>query len=198
MGSRANREHLDDDALFAEDLAIRYADAQRGHRSGHYNGVDEYDRARDQCMTALFDTIAKDHRVTPADVAAGVDHRRTDFDATAILIFLILYGLVSTVVAHWMFRTFVFERAFAVLATFVVSAPVAVAGWAAGGLWSSALEMIRIGNDHLSYRGARAPWSRHSVIAFAACAVVFWLAAAWRYRAQRQGEARWEDSAYPS
>src|SRR5205085_374324 len=33
MGARANREHLDDDALFAEDLAIRHADAQRGHRS---------------------------------------------------------------------------------------------------------------------------------------------------------------------
>src|SRR5438093_5763891 len=51
LSARANREHLDDDALFAEDLAIRFADAQRGHRSGHFKGVDEYERAADQCMT---------------------------------------------------------------------------------------------------------------------------------------------------
>jgi hypothetical protein len=185
MGSRANREHLDDDALFAEDLAIRYADARRGHRSGQFKDADEYERARDQCMSALFDTIATDHRVTVADVSAGLDHRRTDFDATTILVFFILYGLAATVVAQWMFRTLAFERAFALITTAAVSVPVAILGWVAGGLWSSAFDMIRIGNDHLSYRGARAPWSRHSLIAFAACAVVFWLAAAWRYRAQR-------------
>jgi hypothetical protein len=184
MGSRANREHLDDDALFAEDLAIRYADAQRGHRSGHYKGLDEYERAREQCMSAMFDTIAKDHRVTAADVSAGLDHRRTDFDATTILVFFILYGLAATALAQWMFRTLAFERAFALITTAAVSVPVAVLGWVAGGLWSSAVEMIRIGNDHLSYRGARAPWSRHSAAAFASCVIVFWLASLWRYRSQ--------------
>jgi hypothetical protein len=36
--------NLDDDALFAEDLAIRYADSHRGHRSGHYKGVADMSR----------------------------------------------------------------------------------------------------------------------------------------------------------
>jgi len=186
LGSRANREHLSDDALFAEDLAIRYADAQRGHRSGHYKGVDEYERAREQCMADMFDAIAKDHRVTPADVGAGLDRRRMDIDATSLLVFFILYGLAAIIVAQWMFRAFPLDRALASIATLGVSAPFAAAGWAAGGLWSSALDMIRIGNDHLSYRVDRTPWNRHSLAAFASCLVVFWLASLWRYRSRRQ------------
>jgi hypothetical protein len=193
LGARANREHLDDDARFAEDLAIRFADVQRGHRSGHFKGIDEYERARDQCMTALFEAVAQDHRVTRDDVRAGLEHRRTDFDAIAILVFFILYGLAAIAFAQWMFRTFLLDRTLALIATVVVSAPFAVAGWAAGGLWSSALEMIRIGNDHLSYRGERAPWSRHSAAAFAACVAVFWLASVWRYRSQRREESPWQE-----
>ncbi len=37
-----HQRHLNHDALVAEELAIRYADARRGHRSGQLKRIDEY------------------------------------------------------------------------------------------------------------------------------------------------------------
>ena len=58
------QRHLSDDAEFAEDLAIRYADAYRGPHSGHFEGMPEYGRTRDQCVIALFKVIGSSHGVT--------------------------------------------------------------------------------------------------------------------------------------
>jgi hypothetical protein len=174
---------LDADALFAEDLAIRYADAHRGHRSGHYKGLAEYERAREQCMAALFDAVARGHGVSTDDVRGALTHRRTAVDAAVIGSFFVLYGIVAAVMAGWIFRSFSLTHMWtAVAAALVASVPVGVAGWISGGLWSATLEMIRIGNDHVSYRGERAPWARHQIEFLTACIVVFWLAAAVRHR----------------
>src|SRR5689334_1412244 len=54
----ADRRHLDRDAETAEELAIRYADAARGHRSGHFAGDAEYAGARERCMATLVDAAA--------------------------------------------------------------------------------------------------------------------------------------------
>ena len=69
--------NLDDDAVFAEDLAIRYADAHRGHRSGHYEGPAEYEHAREQCMAALFDAVARSNGASTDEVRGALTHRRT-------------------------------------------------------------------------------------------------------------------------
>jgi len=97
---------LDADALFAEDLAIRYADAHRGHRSEHYKGLAEYEQAREQCMAALFDAVARSHGVSTDDVRGALTHRRTAVDAAVIGSFFVLYGIVAAVVAGWIFRSF--------------------------------------------------------------------------------------------
>jgi hypothetical protein len=47
------QRHLSDDALLAEDLAIRYADSGKGLGSGHFAGPTVYERTRDECMAAL-------------------------------------------------------------------------------------------------------------------------------------------------
>jgi hypothetical protein len=57
------RRHLTDDAELAEDLAIRSADSGRGIGSGHFAGPAADERTRDECMAALFSTIAKNHGV---------------------------------------------------------------------------------------------------------------------------------------
>jgi hypothetical protein len=49
----ADQRHWNGDARAAEELAIRYADAARGHRSGAFAGADDYRRTRDQCL-AVF------------------------------------------------------------------------------------------------------------------------------------------------
>ncbi len=54
-----DRHHLRDDAVTAEDVAIRWADQYYGH-------APEYDRRRNDCMEALFKDIASHHRVDMA------------------------------------------------------------------------------------------------------------------------------------
>src|SRR5690242_15200212 len=58
------------DAEFAEDLAIRYADAHTGPRSGHFEGFAQYGRTRDQCMASLFAELASRHSVAEDQVRA--------------------------------------------------------------------------------------------------------------------------------
>src|ERR1700680_1367385 len=71
---------LSDEAEFAEDLAIRYADSRRGPRSGHFEGMAEYVRTRDQCMITLFKVIGSSHGVTDEQVRRSVGHRQTSID----------------------------------------------------------------------------------------------------------------------
>src|ERR1700730_8220968 len=54
----ADERHLTTDAMIAEELAIRFADTRRGHRSGHFAGMDEYVQTREQCMATLFAVVA--------------------------------------------------------------------------------------------------------------------------------------------
>src|SRR2546430_13176467 len=61
--SAGDERHLIRDAAVAEDLAIRYADAQRGFRSGHYAGEVEYAGTWERCLSILFEVIADQHGV---------------------------------------------------------------------------------------------------------------------------------------
>ena len=67
--------HLKYDALIAEELAIRYADMKRGHRSGHLVGDDEYVQTRERCLTALLAIAATNHDVPPQEMRALVGRR---------------------------------------------------------------------------------------------------------------------------
>src|SRR5262249_53874438 len=46
VGRSADVWHLMNDAMVAEDVAIRYADATKGRGSGHFSGWDEYESMR--------------------------------------------------------------------------------------------------------------------------------------------------------
>src|ERR1700737_1098877 len=59
----ANTQHLSEDAEFAEDLAIPHADIHHGLRTPYYVSGEAYATARDRCMGALFEQIAKEHGV---------------------------------------------------------------------------------------------------------------------------------------
>src|SRR3989442_920243 len=102
------RRHLSDDALFAEDLAIRYADSHRGKRSGHFAGSAVYERTKDECMAALFNTIAKNHGVTSEQVRESLVHRRTSLDAAIILSFAVFYWFVANHLARRVCHRFPF------------------------------------------------------------------------------------------
>jgi hypothetical protein len=94
----------------------------------------------------------------------------------------LFYGLVADRAARWVLRSFPFEsRWLVLLAIAMASVIVSAGGLALGGLWAGLVEMIRIGNDHVSYRVGRSPWSRHQVDLFVGGLLLFWIFAALRF-----------------
>lgn len=184
LQNQTQQRHLSDDALVAEDLAIRYADSHSGPRSGHFEGITEYGRTRDQCMAVLFNTIAGNHRVTSEQVRESLVRRRTSLDLAVILSFAALYACVTTGLSRRLCRRFPLHEGWraALLVTIVASAIVSFIGVLLGEQWSLAVEGIRVGNGHLSYRTFRVPWVQHRTELFVVGVFLFWLVAVLHYR----------------
>jgi hypothetical protein len=180
----AERQHLADDAILAEDLAVRFADAHWGQRSGHFEGFGVYGRERDRCMAGLFEAVGKNHGVTPAQVRLALTYRRTGFDLAVLLSFAALYGLGAFLVARRICQRFPLAegRGLAVLVTIIASVLISLGGVMVGEEWSLATETYRIGNDHLSYRVNRIPWNSHRPELFLGGVVLFWAMAGFCYR----------------
>src|SRR5438093_6793033 len=68
--------HLMSEAVLVEDLAVRYADFHRGHRSGHLAGIEAYHQTREQCMAMLFEIVANHHGVSTGQVRDSWVYRR--------------------------------------------------------------------------------------------------------------------------
>jgi hypothetical protein len=180
-----DRRHLGNDVAIAEDLAIRYADLRRRHRSGRFEGVVEYARTRDECMATLFGAVGDAHGVSVAEARNALGRRSKGVDAAVILSFAALYALAVNLATRWMVRSALVEHAWlAAAAALVASAMVSAAGVLLGGLWSAALEMTRVGNGHLSYRASRVPWGQHHLELFVAGIVVFWLIGLAQYQSR--------------
>lgn len=176
----ADQRHLNGDARVAEELAIRHADVTRGHRSGHFAGADEYRQARDRCLDALSREIASRHGIRPAQVTDSVGRRDGRLDALIVLLFAALYGLAANGAARRLFVRFPPGEPWpAAIGTAAAAVFASAAGVTAGGLGSTIVEMIQLGDTHLSYRTSRLPWQQHwlplflgGVIAFCFIAVV--------------------------
>ncbi|MGD1211534.1 MAG: hypothetical protein ABR973_09285 [Candidatus Acidiferrales bacterium] len=187
MSNPAQQRHLSEDAQLAEDLAIRYADSHKGIHSGHFEGEAEYARTREQCMTALFDTIGNTYGVTEGQVRDSLTHRRVDLDLLVILSFAVFYCLAASNIARRVWQRFPPEEGWiaGTVATFITSGVVSAVGVGLGEVWSGIVETIRVGNGHLSYRADRIPWTHHRLGLFISGVVLFWIIAAFQYRRHR-------------
>ena len=152
---------LQADALRAEDVAVRYADVKAGRRSGRRSGPAEYTRVRNACLSSVFEHVAQTHGVSVGDVRAAAEQRPRLFDAAVMISFGLLYVLASGRVVHWIRSRFIESRAATAILTASAAATTAVGGILLGGIWTAAAEIVRIGNDHLSFRGLRIPWDHH-------------------------------------
>lgn len=179
LNQASQRQHVSDDAEFAEDLAIRYADSHRGLHTNHFEGTAEYERARDACMAALFKVIGSSHTVTEEEVRQSLGHRHNGFDLAIMLSFSLLYAWIVSILARWLCQLYGpgEELTTIVTMTTLASALVSAAGVMLGEVWSGFWEMFRIGNGHMSYRFARIPWTHHRLGLFIAGVVLFWLIA---------------------
>ena len=188
LQTTADRRHLRDDAVTAEDVAIRWADRYAGLRSGHFRGFPEYGRRRDECMEALFRGVATHHRVDVALVRQYRLVRDNVMDSAVILGFGVLYAMAAYGLAGRIRRRFPpDEWPPFLIATVAVSVFASIIGVMVGDLWSVTMENLRLGSGHLSYRMDRIPWRQHRAQLFACGVVVFWLAAALRSRVGTRG-----------
>jgi hypothetical protein len=179
----AHQQHLVHDAQLAEDLAVRYADAEHLRRFGYdgHGGLIDKGGVVGDCMARLVSTIEEHHSVTPEQVYAARAHRDWRFDLAVAALFIPLYWFSSTVVSGRLARRFSSDRgAVRIVATGLTSLVVSFLGLQAGQLWLAAWETIRVRNGHIgAFRRASwvHPWGDHAGVVFVGAAVLFWLIA---------------------
>jgi hypothetical protein len=184
----SHQAHLVADAQLAEELAIRYADAEFGRRFGveHHGGLLDGGTFRRECLSRLFDAIENNHGVTSAQVQFARGQRNGSFDFAVALLFLPFYSLGAFVASRWLFTRFSSEGRFvALVATVMVSIAVSVLGLQSLRLWSAVWETIRVGNGHMSSMRAASytRWNhQYPGAEFIAGILLFWLIAFWCYR----------------
>ncbi len=180
----ADRRHLNGDARAAEELAIRHADTARGHRSGQFAGADEYRRTRERCLAALSSEIASRHEIQPGQVAGAIGRRDGRLDAFVLLLLVTLYGLMANGAARRLLERFPQDEPWpAAIGTAAAAVFASAAAVIVGGLGSMIVEMIQLGDTHLSYRAGRSPWQLHWLPLFLGGVMVFcFIAVAVRWR----------------
>jgi hypothetical protein len=170
----AHRRHVTVDAQFAEELGIRHGDSFRGQET-----IEERGRRVEACTDRLLAWIVVLHSVSPDDVQRARAAR--DWRVDAITVFspmLIVFCTAAIAVMDRIRRRFSPGERTPMLVTIAAASVVlSLAALLAGELWSWLVEIVRVGDSHLSYRAFRIPWTRHRLAIFAAGVVIFWLVA---------------------
>jgi hypothetical protein len=182
-------QHLSRDAEFAEDLAIRHADACCGLHGRDFEDMTEYTRARTVCMARLFKVIANAHSISQDDVWRSLGQRSAVQDVAVMLSFAFLYALAASVLAGWLGRIYRPRDAFitAAIMTIIVSFPASLLATMLGEVWSLAWESARLRTGHLSYRVSRVPWTQHRLALYVSSQILFLSIAAFQgFRATKQ------------
>ena len=181
-------QHLSEDAEFAEELAVRYMDAHHGPRSREFESQQAAGQALNRCLGALFEEIGKSHDIPPREVFKFFGRRSLAIDIAVNLPFICLYAFLAGMLVGRLRRRYPPEDGWTVAFVMVILSSLAfgVGGVMLGEQWSILAESIRVGTGHLSYRVGRLPWARHQIGFFVLCVVLFWGAAAARYRVRQQ------------
>ena len=186
LQDRAQRLHLMNEAILVEDLAVRYADFHRGHRSGHFAGNDVYQQTRDQCMAMLFEAVGNHHGVSTGQVRNALVYRLASVDLFVLAVFVAFYIVVANAIVRWMFHSVPSDQPWLrSVATTFAACGAGAGGLVLFGLYFATFEMIRIGNTHISYRGGRGPWNQHQSELLLGGIILFALVAAHRHARDR-------------
>jgi hypothetical protein len=171
-----DQRHLRDDAQFAEELAIRYSDRLRKAQGF----VDAHEK-RDEWMAQLLAQIAALHQVNTDEVIHAASERDTVLDFILVCLPMAIFlGLFAYHLCGGIFRS-IDSKASMTLVIFIASVLASACGVLVGEMWALAVETLRIGNAHLSFRTARIPWSNERGYVFAVGLVIFWLIAVFQY-----------------
>jgi hypothetical protein len=157
----------------AEDIVIRHVDAT-GYGPG---SIRRRETAR-RCEAHLFAAIANSRNISIDEVREArrlLDHRGFDWLVNLpMMLFTMAAALLTTRAVR---RRFPDDRLPRMVAIVLLSVGLGVLVIGIGQIWAFAVEGVRIGNDHLSYRGLRIPWGKHRVETFTLAMVAMWLIA---------------------
>ena len=195
LRSAEHLRHLAADIEVSDELVVRYRDEKGGRRPKALLGIQVRTRMSrlspaehaSACRARMTDAIVATHRVTASQVA-DVTQRLADrgADLPVTLPVLLLYGFVARVGVRAIRSRFADEaRAVQLVAVFLVSVAIATAVVVAGGLWSGVSEIVRVGNEHLSFRASRIAWPGRVPIWFLATMIGFWALGAAALRRSR-------------
>ena len=116
----------------------------------------------EQCLGSLSRAVAASHEIAPSQVIDAVGRRDEVLDALVVLFVAALYGLAASAITRRLFDRFLPDEPWpALVGTAATALLVSAAGVIVGGLGASVVEMIRVGDTHLSYRAFRIPWNQH-------------------------------------
>lgn len=165
LSGAADRRHLAQDLIVAEELAVRYADARVPPPRGP---------TRDTCLAQLTATIARDHALTAAEVEAYRGRRDGWWDAALFVVLGLAFSVMVRTLVGVIRERFDSPHASAVVLV-CAALPVALVGVAAGEWISLVAEGVRVSNlSHLSgFRGERIPWRHHRLEIAAASVALF-------------------------
>lgn len=188
-GAAARRAHLVEDVRIAEDLGIRYADATVGRPPP---SIASWGSARRACVEASLAEVARGHHVGRDEAAAVTGAREPWVDLLAVfapMAFALVFAgraVVGRLVAGYPTG----ERAGAAAILTLWAPLVAALALAVAQVWGVMVEMMRLGNGHISSRAFSLPASRHGWLVWGA-AVALFAAVAAACLARTPGATRW-------
>jgi hypothetical protein len=175
LTGESDRTHLTHDVQLAEELAIRYGDVRWGP------GTTRREGARRECLEPLFATITAEHGVTRRDID-GVRDSLSDrgMNLTTNIPMAVFYINLSALILLGIGRRFSPQEELLPfsLAAVLASGLVGFVTVGVGGIVEGVIEIFRVGNDHLGYRGLRLQWVQHRPELMVAAMALFWVIAA--------------------
>jgi hypothetical protein len=164
LRNESHVQHLLDDIRVAEELGIRYGDRMAGWRLietfgivSRHGGLKNRElglQSQQQCVATLFRAIASTHGVAVSDIE-GVRPRLANrgFDLPVTMPVALLLVLALRRFTRWIRNRFETDEWVAwVVATLFGSFIIPAAVVAIGTAWAVAVEIVRLGNEHVGHR----------------------------------------------
>jgi hypothetical protein len=161
LANAADRRHLVIDAELIEELVDRY----RFHVPNQ----------QPQCESKLIETVARTHAVEIRDVAQAREHV-SDRGLNLPVLVPVAGVFVWTALAltRRIERRFSDERVPHIISLGIASIALSMLFVLVGEFWTSVLQMIRVGSQHVGGRVARLPWKQHEPEILVIGIVLFW------------------------
>jgi hypothetical protein len=174
--------HLRGDIEFAEELAVEYMDAHRRPGSGTSGPPRSASEDLNTCLATLLQQIAKSHGVSRTEIIENFGRRSILIAICELLPFVLLYLFLSVLLIDKVRSRYRPDEGVVVglLMMLLASLAAGIGGGLLGEQLAAFVEMIRVGNGHMSYRADRVPWPYYQASLFGLYFALFWVVAAVR------------------